>query len=192
MPTFGRRYVRDLNREGLVMTGPGTPLTIAGQPKEHPCIMDGASFWLRVEEFVHIRSQITKPLNIGVIGTGETAAAIVVALVDALRSSAFIEVISPYGVIYSRDERFEENKLFSDPDGRLASLYGDHQHAANWLQLSERDRREFVRRTDRGVFSLKAMGRSVMPKMCDLPSEPCGAFTLKRLLCASRANTTAR
>jgi len=78
--------------------------------------------------------------------------------VDALRSSAFIEVISPYGVIYSRDEGFEENKLFSDPDGRLASLYGDHQHAANWLQLSERDRREFVRRTDRGVFSLKAMG----------------------------------
>jgi len=147
-----------LTGEGLVMTGPGTPLTIAGQPKEHPCIMDGASFWLRVEEFVHLRSQVTKPLNIGVIGTGETAAAIVVALVDALRSSAFIEVISPYGVIYSRDEGFEENKLFSDPDGRLASLYGDHQHAANWLQLSERDRREFVRRTDRGVFSLKAMG----------------------------------
>lgn len=146
-----------LTGEGVVMTGPGRPLTIAGQPKEHPCIMDGASFWLRVEEFVHLRSQVTKPLNIGVIGTGETAAAIVVALVDALRSSAFIEVISPYGVIYSRDEGFEENTLFSDPDGRLASLYGDHQHAANWLQLSERDRREFVRRTDRGVFSLKAV-----------------------------------
>jgi mycobactin lysine-N-oxygenase len=146
-----------LTGEGVVMTGPGTPLTIAGQPKEHPCIMDGASFWLHIEEFVHLRSQVTKPLNIGVIGTGETAAAIVVALVDALRSSAFIEVISPYGVIYSRDEGFEENTLFSDPDGRLANLYGDHQHAANWLQLSESDRREFVRRTDRGVFSLKAM-----------------------------------
>ena len=143
--------------EGLVMTGPGTPLTIAGQPKEHPCIMDGASFWLRVDEFAQLRPQIKKPLNIGVIGTGETAAAIVVALVDALRSSAYIEVISPYGVIYSRDEGFEENRLFSDPDGKLASLYGDHWHAANWLQLSEHDRREFVRRTDRGVFSLKAM-----------------------------------
>ena len=44
-----------------------------------------------------------------------------------------------------------------DPDGRLASLYGAHQHAANWLQLSERDRREFLKRTDRGVFSLNAM-----------------------------------
>jgi mycobactin lysine-N-oxygenase len=143
--------------DGLVMTGPGTPLTIAGQPKAHPRIMDGASFWLRSEEFAQLRSQAAQPLNIGVIGTGETAAAIVVALVDALRDSAFIEVISPYGVIYSRDEGFEENRLFSDPDGRLASLLGEHQHEANWLQLSERDRREFVRRTDRGVFSLKAM-----------------------------------
>ncbi|HEV2582110.1 MAG TPA: SidA/IucD/PvdA family monooxygenase [Ktedonobacteraceae bacterium] len=146
-----------LTGDGLVITGPGTPLTVPGQPKEHPRIIDGATFWLRIEEFEQLRSQITKPLNIGVIGTGETAAAIVVALVDTLRSSAFIEVISPYGVIYSRDEGFEENRLFSDPDGKLAKLYGDHKHAANWLQLSERDRREFVRRTDRGVFSLKAI-----------------------------------
>jgi len=142
---------------GLVMTGPGTPLTIPGQPKAHPRIMDGASFWLRSEEFAQLRSEVKQPLNIGVIGTGETAAAIVVALVDALRDAAFIEVISPYGVIYSRDEGFEENRLFSDPDGRLANLLGDHQHAANWLQLSERDRREFVRRTDRGVFSLRTV-----------------------------------
>ena len=146
-----------LTGDGLVMTGPGTALTIPGQPEEHPRVMDGASFWLHIEEFVQLRLQVKKPVNIGVIGTGETAAAIVVALVDALRSSAFIEVISPYGVIYSRDEGFEENRLFSDPDGRLASLYGAHQHAANWLQLSERDRREFLKRTDRGVFSLNAM-----------------------------------
>src|SRR3989454_6599830 len=146
-----------LTGDGLVMTGPGTALTIPGQPEEHPRVMDGASFWLHIEEFVQLRLQVKKPLNIGVIGTGETAAAIVVALVDALRSSAFIEVISPYGVIYSRDEGFEENRLFSDPDGRLASLAGEPQHQANWQQLSERDLRELLRRTDRGVFSLKAM-----------------------------------
>jgi mycobactin lysine-N-oxygenase len=139
------------------MTGPGIPLSVPGQPKAHPRIMDGASFWLHTREFVQLRSEVNRPLNIGVIGTGETAAAIAVALVDMLRDAAFIEVISPYGVIYSRDEGFEENRLFSDPDGRLANLLGDHHHAANWLQLSERDRREFVRRTDRGVFSLKAM-----------------------------------
>ena len=146
-----------LTGDGLVMTGPGTPLTIPGQPKEHSRVMDGASFWRHVEEFEKLRWQVKNPLNIGVIGTGETAAAIVVALLDALRSSAFIEVISPSGVMYTRDEGFQENRLFSDPDGKLASLYGDHQHAANWLQLSEQDRREFLRRTDRGVFSHQAM-----------------------------------
>jgi mycobactin lysine-N-oxygenase len=50
-----------------------------------------------------------------------------------------------------------QDKLFCDPDGKLANMFVDHQHAANRLQLSERDRREFVRRTDRGAFSLKAM-----------------------------------
>src|SRR5262249_55322278 len=119
-----------LTGSGLVITGPGTPLTIPGQPKAHPRIMDGASFWLRSQEFVQLRSSVTQPLTIGVIGTGETAAAIVVALVDALRDSAFIEIISPFGVIYSRDEGFEENRLFSDPDGRLASRLFDHQHEA--------------------------------------------------------------
>lgn len=143
--------------EGLVMTGPGTPLTIPGQPKAHPRVMDGATFWTRSEEFAQLRSSVKQPLNIGVIGTGETAAAIVVTLADALRSSAFIEVISPYGVIYSRGEGFEENRLFSDPDGKLTNQSGNHQHEANWLQLSEDARREFVRRTDRGVFSLNAM-----------------------------------
>jgi mycobactin lysine-N-oxygenase len=146
-----------LTGEGLVLTGPGTPLTLPGQPEMHPRILDGASFWGHVEEFEKLRWQAKQPLNIGVIGTGETAAAIVVALVDALRSSAFLEVISPYGVVYSRDEGFEENRLFSDPDGKLANLYGSHRHAANWLQLSEGDRREFLRRTDRGVFSHQAM-----------------------------------
>jgi len=144
--------------DGLVMTGPGTPLSVPGQPKEHPRVMNGATFWRHIDEFAQLRSQVRKPLNIGVIGTGETAAAVVVALANELRGSAYIEVISPYGVMYSRDEGFEENRFFSDPDGKLANLYGDHKHAANWLLLSESDRREFVRRTDRGVFSLKAMG----------------------------------
>ena len=167
---------RTLPGDGLVITGPGTPLSVPGQPAEHPRVMDGATFWQRIEEIAPMRSQVQKPLNIGVIGTGETAAAIVVALANELRNSAYIEVISPYGVMYSRDEGFEENRFFSDPDGKLANLFSDHKHAANWLRLSERDRREFVKRTDRGVFSLNAVGeiskaenvRSVMGKVLRL------------------------
>ncbi len=146
-----------LEGDGLVITGPGVALTIPGQPDRHPRIMDGGSFWTHVEEFDQMRPTLKKPLNIGIIGIGETAAAIILALLNALKDKAFIEVISPYGVLYSRDEGFEENRFFSDPDGRSASRYGKHRHAANWLFLSEEDRREFVRRTDRGVFSLHAM-----------------------------------
>ncbi len=156
MPTGGNTPFT-LEGDGLVVTGPGIALTIPGQPENSPRILDGGSFWTRVEEFELLRPTLKKPLNIGIVGIGETAAAIILALLDALREQAFIEVISPYGVLYSRDEGFEENKLFSDPDGRSASLYGNHHHAANWLLLSEQDRREFVRRTDRGVFSLHAM-----------------------------------
>ncbi len=153
----GEEDTLTLEGDGLVMTGPGTPLTIPGQPTSHPRVMNGENFWLHVEDFAELRRTVKKPLNIGVIGVGETAAAVVVALADVLRDAAYIEVISPFGVIYSRDEGFEENRLFSDPDGRLSSLYGDHKHKFSWLRLSEEDRREFLRRTDRSVFSRQAM-----------------------------------
>lgn len=118
---------------------------------------DGRNFWLRVGAFAQLGETAAAALHIGVIGTGETAAAVVLALLGALKDSAFIEVISPSGVLYSRDEGFEENRLFSDPDAKLARLYGGHQHQLTWLSMTENDRREFVRRTDRSVFSLHAM-----------------------------------
>jgi mycobactin lysine-N-oxygenase len=146
-----------LQGDGLVITGPGTPITISGQPTHHPRVMDGSSFWLRVDEFARMRGTTQPPLHIGVIGTGETAAATVIALVNALDDTASIEVISRYGVLYSRDEGFGENRLFSDPDGRLTRGEGGHEHLLKWTDLTEGDRREFVRRTDRGVFSVHAM-----------------------------------
>jgi mycobactin lysine-N-oxygenase len=45
-------------------------------------------------------------------------------------------------VLYSRGESFDENRFYSDP--------GD------WPSLAESHRREFLDRTDRGVFSLQA------------------------------------
>jgi mycobactin lysine-N-oxygenase len=145
-----------LQGDGLVLTGPGTPISIPGQPQQHSRVMDGSSFWLRVDEFARMRGS-AQPLHIGVIGTGETAAAAVIALVNALDDTSYIEVISRYGVLYSRDEGFGENRLFSDPDARLARLEGGHAHLLKWTDLTESDRREFVRRTDRGVFSVHAM-----------------------------------
>src|SRR5262249_33036917 len=59
----------------------------------------------------------------------------------AHRHSA-IDVLTSRGVLYSRGESYDENRLYSDP--------------ADWPRLAEAHRREFLERTDRGVFSLQA------------------------------------
>jgi mycobactin lysine-N-oxygenase len=146
-----------LTGDGLVITGPGTPTIIPGQPTNHPRVFNGASFWQHTEEIVRAQNNTTRHLNIGIIGTGETAAAIVLSLINLLDAKASIEVVSPYGVIYSRDEGFQENRMFSDPDGRLARQTGKHQHELQWLKMTEKDRRAFMKRTDRGVFSVHAV-----------------------------------
>jgi mycobactin lysine-N-oxygenase len=53
-----------------------------------------------------------------------------------------VDVLTSRGVLYSRGESFDENRFYSDP--------GD------WPRLAESHRREFLERTDRGVFSLQA------------------------------------
>jgi mycobactin lysine-N-oxygenase len=161
-----------LEGDGLVLTGPGTPVTIPGQPGNHPRVLDGDTAWRRIVDFSRLRTMLAAPVTIGVVGTGETAAAIVVALLETLGEGAVIEVLTPRGVLYSRDEGFDENRVFSDPDANWISLTGKrtetdqwewssfvecHKRAFRWSSLTEADRREFVRRTDRGVFSIQAM-----------------------------------
>jgi mycobactin lysine-N-oxygenase len=167
-----------LEGDGLVVTGPGAPITLPGQPADDPRILDGSTVWPALDRLAaehppsrHWRHQ--PPLRVGIVGTGETAAATVVALLEALGDRAEIEVLSPRGVLFSRDEGFEENQLFSNPDPHRASDLGKHHpappgteeardelahtHAIRWLALTEADRREFVRRADRGVFSVQAV-----------------------------------
>jgi mycobactin lysine-N-oxygenase len=129
----------EITGEGLVITGTGAPVRIPGQPRQHRRVMDGNTFWTRVKQFSHLH----RPVSTAVVGTGETAAAIVVALIEALHSRSSIEIISSSGVPYSRGESFEESRLFSSP-------------GSEWEHLTEHHRREFMQRTDRGVFSLRA------------------------------------
>jgi mycobactin lysine-N-oxygenase len=168
-----------LEADGLVLTGPGTPVTLPGQPTDDPRVLDGGTVWLALDRLAAELQATTRsgkratPRRIGIVGTGETAAATVVALLDALGDRAHIEVLSPRGVLYSRDEGFEENQLFSNPDPHRAVEMGKHHpakpgseearddlahtHTLRWLSLTEADRREFVRRADRGVFSVQAV-----------------------------------
>ncbi|MGW4125482.1 SidA/IucD/PvdA family monooxygenase [Nocardia sp. NPDC004711] len=73
-----------------------------------------------------------------IVGSGETSASITKCLVEKSRP-ADIVVISPTETIYSRGESYLENQLYSEPQG--------------WGEFSVDQRREFIRRTDRAVFS---------------------------------------
>jgi mycobactin lysine-N-oxygenase len=123
--------------DGVVVTGAGPPIRVAGQPDRHPRVLDGRSYWL------HEQALSTRvALNACVIGSGETAASVVISLVSKLPKHSSVDVLTSRGVLYSRGESYEENRLYSDP--------GD------WPGLAEAHRREFLVRTDRGVFSRQA------------------------------------
>jgi mycobactin lysine-N-oxygenase len=124
--------------DGIVITGAGPAIRIDDQPRRHhPRLLDGRSYWLhsdRLEKHVG--------MNVCVIGSGETAASIVISLLKRLHTGSTVDVLTSRGVLYSRGESFDENRFYSDP--------GD------WPRLAEAHRREFLERTDRGVFSMQA------------------------------------
>jgi mycobactin lysine-N-oxygenase len=123
--------------DGLVITGAGPATTVPGQPRDHPRVLDGRTYWLAEHELKHQRAQ-----NVCVIGSGETAASVVIDLVKRCHKHSTTDVLTARGVLYSRGESYDENRFYSDP--------------GEWPHLAEAHRREFLQRTDRGVFSLQA------------------------------------
>lgn len=118
----------------LVFTGPGDARRLPGQPAGHPRVLDGRTVWLNLAD-------LPKDIRtVCVIGGGETAGAIATALLDALDPAAQIELVSTEGALFTRGESFTENHMYTDP--------------TVWLRLPERQRQAFIRRTDRGVFSV--------------------------------------
>ncbi len=123
--------------DGVVVTGAGSAITVPGQPRDHSRVLDGRTYWLAAHEFSRERAQ-----NVCVVGSGETAASVVIDLLARLHRHSALDVLTARGVLYSRGESYDENRFYSDP--------GD------WPRLAEAHRREFLERTDRGVFSLQA------------------------------------
>jgi len=135
----GGRWLAEVGSEvieadGLVFTGPGEALQLPGHTAGHPRLLDGRTAWQ------HLASLPEKIQTACVIGGGETAGAITTALLEVLDPSAQIELISTEGALFTRGESFTESHMYTDP--------------AVWLKLPERQRRAFIRRTDRGVFSV--------------------------------------
>src|SRR5262245_6737349 len=126
-----------LSADGVVLTGSGPPITVPGQPRDHPRLLDGRSYWLHGR-----RPKNGIAENVCVIGSGETAASVVISLLTKAHRRSTIDVLTSRGILYSRGESYDENRFYSDP--------------GEWPRLAESHRREFLERTDRGVFSLQA------------------------------------
>ncbi len=125
--------------DGIVFTGPGEPTKIVGSKHDwNESIIDGRQFWQRIPVF---QSMAGKNKKIAVIGGGETAASIVVSLIENAQGLS-IDIINRHGTLYTRGESYHENELYTDPE--------------QWKSLSEADREDFIRRTDRGVFSVES------------------------------------
>lgn len=120
-----------LGAEALMITGPGNS---ARALAEHPRMLSIAEFWDLIG-----RRELPSVSRAAVIGGGETAGS---AMDELIRHDALtVAVISPAATIYTRGESYFENSLYSDP--------------AKWRALSLDERRDVVRRTDRGVFSVR-------------------------------------
>src|SRR5262249_28340937 len=59
--------------DGLVLPGAAPPITVAGQPRQHPRVLDGRSYWLAERALWKRVAQ-----SVCVIGSGETAASVVI------------------------------------------------------------------------------------------------------------------
>ena len=103
--------------DGLVFTGPGPPVSVPGQPRQHARVFDGRSYWMAKREF-----QTQTAQNVCVIGSGETAASIVISLLAKSHKRSTVDVLTSRGVLYSRGESYDENRFYSDP--------GDWPHLA--------------------------------------------------------------
>jgi mycobactin lysine-N-oxygenase len=125
-----------ITADGVVFTGTGPSIRVAGQPYDHPRVLDGRSYWL------HRLPHKKVAQNVCVIGSGETAASVVIDLLKMSHRRSTVDVLTSRGVLYSRGESYDENRFYSDP--------------SEWPRLAESHRREFLERTDRGVFSLQA------------------------------------
>jgi mycobactin lysine-N-oxygenase len=69
--------------DGVVLTGAGPAITVPGQPRDHPRVLDGRTYWLAARGLGRERA-----LTVCVVGSGETAASVVIDLVKRCHKSA--------------------------------------------------------------------------------------------------------
>ena len=96
--------------KGIAIAAKARALAAAGQPERHPRVFDGRSYWLAERTLKRHVAQ-----SACVIGSGETAASVVISLLTRLPGRSTVDVLASRGFLYSRGESYEENRYFSDP-----------------------------------------------------------------------------
>lgn len=136
------RRTETIYADGIVFTGPGEPIQIKNTPSDvADLIYDSRSYWERIKDFAGMDAG-----KIAVIGGGESAASVVVSLLEFTRSRGLeVDIINRHGAVFTRGESYNESKWFSNP--------------GNWSEMDEEDREEIIKRTDRGVFSVAAQNQ---------------------------------
>ncbi len=138
---------RFVTGDGLVVTGPGK-IRLSSEIPIHDRVFTVESFWKQNRLFQEAAGK-----RVALVGSGENAASIAMSLVEANRDLQ-VDIISPSGMSFSRGESYLENRVYSNPE---------HMR---WEELTEEDKRNFIKRTDRGVFSLYA--KSVLDRAKNL------------------------
>lgn len=123
--------------DSIILTGPGEQNYPIPVPV-HENILNTQSFWLNTQKF-----NLLKNKRIGIIGSGENAASIALAL--SKNTGLSIDIISRHNALYTRGESYFENRVYSDAN------------KTHWHQLSIEQKKEFIKRTDIGVFSQKSL-----------------------------------
>ncbi|WP_306360319.1 SidA/IucD/PvdA family monooxygenase [Nocardia sp. CC227C] len=121
----------EIDCDAVMITGPGRSDRALA---DHPKVLSIAEFWDLAG-----KRRLPPSSRVAVVGGGETAGS---ALDELVRHEMLsISVITPKATIYTRGEGYFENSLFSDP--------------VRWGSLGMAERRDVIRRTDRGVFSVR-------------------------------------
>ncbi|HXN39276.1 MAG TPA: hypothetical protein VN892_14645, partial [Solirubrobacteraceae bacterium] len=117
----------------FVLTGPGVHRTIPHDLDAAPRVLDCDSGRTRIA-----RAPIELSSDVAIVGGGESALSCM-ELVRTIRPDAQLTIYTP-DLPMSRVESFVENRIFSNPD------------SVDWPSLGLQTRRDFIRRSDRGVF----------------------------------------
>lgn len=120
-----------LETDSLLITGPGRS---DAKISDVPGVLSVAEFW-----DLKTRGNLPAASRVVVIGTGESAASVLAQLIRF--DIEEVLAVSPLATMFSRGESQFENELYTDP--------------RKWVGLSESTRRDFIRRTDRGVLSVQ-------------------------------------